>query len=170
MAAFGLAFGSCSSNQSLQTVDNVSLERYQGLWYDIAHLPQGFQDDCRCVTAEYTLKDDFVEVLNTCYDKKTGQVSTISGKAFSIVPNESGKLQVQFFWPFKGDYYIIKLDQEYRFAMVGAPDRQSLWVLSREPDAPATVLKEYFNYAEELGFNTSNIIYTDQDCYKENIE
>lgn len=167
IAAFGLIFGGCSSNQTLQTVDNVSLERYQGVWYDIAHLPQRFQDDCKCVTAEYTLKEDYVEVFNTCYNKKSGQVSTITGKAFSTHPDEAGKLKVQFFWPVKGDYYIIKLDPEYRYAMVGAPDRESLWILSREPSVSAVTLKEYFNYAEEVGFNTSDLVFTDQTCTKE---
>lgn len=165
MAASVFIIGSCSSNQTLQTVENVSLEKYQGIWFDIAHLPQKFQDDCKCVTAEYTVRNDYVEVFNTCHNKETGQVSTITGKAFQTSPNEDGQLEVQFFWPFKGDYYIIKLEPDYSYAMVGAPDRESLWILSRTPNAAAVVLKDYLNYAEELGFNTSNLTYTDQSCY-----
>lgn len=157
----------CSSNQQLETAKNVSLERYQGVWYDIAHLPQKFQDDCRCVTAEYTLKKDFVEVFNTCYNKESGQVSTITGKATTVNPDDNSELQVQFFWPFKGDYYIIKIEPNYTYAMVGAPDRESLWILCREPEPAAAKLKEYLNFAESLGFDTSNLVYTDQSCYEE---
>ena len=165
VAASGIILGSCSSNQSLQTVEDVSLEKYQGVWYDIAHLPQRFQDDCKCVTAEYTLRSDYVEVFNTCYNKESGQVSTITGKAFKTQPNKEGQLEVQFFWPIKGDYYIIKLEPDYSYAMVGAPDRESLWILSRTPSPAAKMLKDYLNHAEELGFNTSNLVYTDQSCY-----
>ncbi|AEV31811.1 bacterial lipocalin [Owenweeksia hongkongensis DSM 17368] len=156
----------CSVNQPLETAKDVSLEKYQGVWYDIAHLPQKLQDDCRCVTAEYTLKDGFVEVFNTCYNKESGQVSTITGKATtSTESGDNSQLQVQFFWPFKGDYYIIKIEPNYSYAMVGAPDRESLWILCREPQPAAVKLKEYLNLAEELGFNTSNLVYTDQSCY-----
>lgn len=167
LVSFVLLVG-CSSNQPLETAKNVSLEKYQGVWYDIAHLPQKFQDDCKCVTAEYTLKKDFVEVFNTCYNKESGQITTITGKATTMDSGNNSELQVQFFWPFKGDYYIIKIEPDYSYAMVGSPDRESLWILCREPKPAAVTLKNYLNMAEELGFNTSALVYTDQSCYDSN--
>lgn len=164
MAGF-LLVGACHSSRELPTVQNVDLNSYEGTWYDIAHLPQSFQEDCICVTAEYKKKDDHVRVINSCVDEEDGEVSIAEGKAYPVEGSNNSKLQVQFFWPFKGDYYIIELEDDYSYAMVGSPDRESLWILSRRPEPAATVLKEYLNKAEELGFNTSELVYTDQSCH-----
>mgnify|MGYP000087239016 CR=1 FL=1 len=43
------------------------------------------------------------------------------------------KLEVQFFWPFHGDYWIIELDPDYRYAAVRHPSRDYLWILARTP-------------------------------------
>lgn len=155
----------CSSSRPMPTAENVSLEKYQGRWYDIAHLPQKFQDDCKCVTADYTLKEEYVEVVNTCVDVEDNESRKVEGKAFVAEEGDNSKLKVQFFWPFKGDYYIIELEENYSYALVGSPDRESLWILARDPQPSAMILKKYMNRAEELGFETSKMVYTDQGCH-----
>lgn len=153
----------CHSSLSLDTVDSVNLNRYQGRWYDIAHLPQKFQKGCSCVTANYEKKDGYVQVRNTC--KRDGEMEEATAKAFPVEGTANSKLKVQFFWPFKGDYQIIALDTNYQHALVGTQDRESLWILSREVQPSANLIKKYLNRAEELGFDTSKMIYTDQSCY-----
>lgn len=158
-----LGIAACTPQRDLATVDHVDLQKYSGTWYDIAHLPQKFEEGCKCVSAEYIPKENYVKVINTCVDEESDEMSQASGKAFSQNPDNS-KLRVQFFWPFRGDYYIIALRDDYKYAMVGSPDRTSLWILSRDPQPSAMVLKEYLNKAEQLGFDTSAMIYTDQSC------
>ena len=158
-----LLLASCHSSKELKTVAEVDLDKYGGTWYDIAHLPQKFQEGCKCVTANYTKKDGYVEVINTCI--KNGKLKDIKGKAFPVKGTGNSKLKVQFFWPFKGDYQIIALDENYQYALVGSADRESLWILSRDPQPSALVIKDYLNKAEELGFNTSQMVYTDQSCH-----
>ncbi len=154
-----------SSSTPLQTVSEVNLDRYEGTWYDIAHLPQKFQEGCSCVTANYQQMEDYVQVINTCL--RDGKTDSITGKAFPVEGFKNSKLQVQFFWPFKGDYQILALDDDYTTALVGTPDRESLWILSRTAKPTANTVKEYLNRAEELGFDTSQMIYTDQSCYSD---
>lgn len=118
----------------LKTVPTVEISRYLGLWYEIASLPQWFQRDCFRVTAEYQLREDGdLSVLNRCNKGSLdGKISEAHGKAWSVDPSNS-KLKVQFFWPFRGDYWIIELGENYEYAVVGNPTRKYLWILSRTP-------------------------------------
>ncbi len=171
ISMIGLATAlSCAPKRELATVDSVILKEYAGKWYDIAHLPQKFQSDCKCVTAEYSQVKDYVKVVNTCVNEETGKVDKVDGKAFPVEGTANSKLKVQFFWPFKGDYQIIALEKNYQYAMVGSPDREALWIIARSPQPAAWILKEYLNKAEELGFDTSQVVYTDQSCDAQPIE
>lgn len=156
---------SCRSGRELPVVDEVDLEQYAGTWYDIAHLPQRFQKGCKCVTAEYTPAEDHVKVVNTCVDEETDEVSQARGKAFPVEGSNNARLKVQFFWPFKGDYYIIALNEAYTMAMVGAPNRKYLWILSRTPEPDPLFFNQYMERAKELGFDTEALEFTDQSCH-----
>jgi apolipoprotein D and lipocalin family protein len=119
----------------LRTVDRVDLHRYLGKWYEIASFPQWFQKNCVASSATYTLRQDGnIEVLNQCRDKTLdGKLRDAKGKAWVVDPQSNAKLKVRFFWPFSGDYWIIDLDTDYRYAVVGHPNRNYLWILSRSP-------------------------------------
>ena len=144
-------------------VQHVDLSRYGGKWYEIARLPTRFEKGCRCVTAEYTERKNFIEVKNSCTEGKGSEAKThsITGKAFST--SEPGKLKVQFFWPFKADYWIIALDSSYQYAMVGHPNREYLWILSRTPQLDETVVQKLTEQAKSQGFETAKLEWTVQE-------
>lgn len=121
--------------QTLQTVPFVDLNKYSEKWYEIATYPQRFQKGCNCTTAEYTMTDKgYVIVENRCNkDSINGKVSYIKGKAFVEKDSGNSKFKVQFFWPFKGKYWIIDLADDYSYAVVSHPNRKYLWILSRTP-------------------------------------
>lgn len=120
------------SQLPLRTVDFVDLDRYLGTWYEIASIPQLFQQGCKNSTADYSPHEEAntITVTNTC--TRFGQTSSVNGTAEVIDLESYAKLEVQFFWPFKGDYWIIELDPNYQWAVVGEPSRKNLWILSRE--------------------------------------
>jgi len=131
-----LLLGSCASggppSAPLETVPKVDLGRYIGTWYEIASFPQRFQKGCTDTKAVYTLRPDGkIEVLNSCF--RNGETDTAKGKAWVVDRATNAKLKVSFFWPFRGDYWIIELGKEYEYAVVSAPSMQYLWILSREP-------------------------------------
>jgi apolipoprotein D and lipocalin family protein len=148
----------------LTTVSHVDLHRYAGLWYEIARLPQRFEKGCAHVTAEYRpLADGRIEVLNTCHqDSVYGPVETVRGLARVVDAKTNAKLKVQFQWPFEGDYWVLVLDEDYRFALVGTPDRKGLWVLSREPQLSHPALAKLTEMARQKGFAVEKLIYTEQ--------
>lgn len=146
----------------LTTVTSVDLLRYMGKWYEISLYPQRFEKGCECTTAEYYMHKKFVEVRNTC--TKNGKTKTIKGKAFVVSNSGNAKLKVQFFWPFKGDYWIISLDTDYNWAVVSSPDRNYLWILSRKPKMDESLYKKILDDLIRRGFDPARVVKTKQNC------
>jgi apolipoprotein D and lipocalin family protein len=157
-------FNSDSNTQTLPTVAHVDLQRYAGKWYEIASIPQSFQRGCHCTTAEYTLSDKgYVVVENRCNRGSVhGKESYIKGKAFVVANSGNAKLLVQFFWPFKGKYWIIDLADDYSYAVVGHPNRAYLWILARKPSMDIQLYHSVLSKLNAQGFDTSKIKITQQ--------
>ena len=122
------------ANAELQPVTSVDVGRYMGTWYEIAKYPNSFQKGCDNVTATYTLRPDgkHFDVLNRCLEPD-GSERTAKGRGWMPDHNEPGKLRVSFFLFFSAKYWIIDLGDDYEYAVVGEPDREYLWILSRKP-------------------------------------
>lgn len=152
------------SEKPLETVPRVNLKKYAGKWYEIARFPTSFEKNCACTTAEYTINDDgTVAVDNRCYNTKEKKWERITGKAFVRNEDTNAELGVQFFWPFKGDYYIIALADDYSYAMVGAPSRDYLWILSRKRELPQSAFDNLTAIAIKKGFDVSRLRRTKQN-------
>lgn len=152
-------FASCSKRYDLQTVSSVDLKKYAGLWYEIALYPNSFEKDCYCTTAEYQTTDKkYIKVINRCRKQGIdGSENKIEGKAFVVKNSNNAKLKVQFFWPFKGDYWIIDLAQDYSYAVVSEPTKKYLWILSREPQMPDTTYNQIIERLQDKKFDISKI-------------
>ncbi len=152
-------FLSACTTQSLSTVSHVDLAKYAGKWYEIASYPQWFQKGCTCTTAEYTPTDKgYVIVENRCNkDSINGKQSYIKGKAFVVEGSSNAKLNVQFFWPFKGKYWIIDLAEDYSYAVIGHPNRKYLWILSRTPVMDEGIYKQIIARIKQKGFDITKI-------------
>ena len=148
-----------SDSQTLKTVPFVDLHKYSGKWYEIAAYPQWFEMGCHCSTAEYTLTDkDYVIVVNRCNkDSVNGREAYSKGKVFVDKNSGNAKLKVQFFWPFKGKYWIIDLADDYSFAVVSHPNRKYLWILSRTPKMDEGVYQQILMRLKENGFDLSKL-------------
>lgn len=145
--------------QTLQTVPSVDLTKYAGKWHEIASFPMRFQKGCHCTTAEYTLSEKgYVIVENRCNrNSVNGKQSHIKGRAF-VVPNSgNAKLKVQFFWPFRADYWIIDLASDYSYAVISAPNKKYLWILSRTSTMNEIIYQEIVSRLKEKGFEVSKL-------------
>lgn len=144
------------------SVPSVDLARYSGKWFEIASFPMFFQRNCVAdTTAEYAPADHGkITVHNRCrtnsgFDEATGKATVVEGSGNS-------RLKVSFFWPFKGDYWVLGLDPQYRWAVVGNPNRKYLWVLSRTPQLPPALLEAALASARVQGFDLAQLRYTPQ--------
>ncbi len=143
----------------LATVPRVDLPRYMGVWYEIARIPHRFQEGCVGSSATYTLlPDGEVEVINRCRDERTGAQRQAKGRAWSVDPEGNARLKVSFFWPFRGDYWIIDLGDNYEYAAVGAPNRDYLWILSRTPEMSAAVYDGILVRVAAQGFDIARLV------------
>jgi len=163
MVSAGSAAAESTTRQPLRTVDSVDLSRYSGIWYEIARYPNRFQRDCQSdTTAEYTLrKDGKVQVLNSCR-QKDGKTKTARGTAKVADKTTNAKLRVTFFWPFYGDYWVIGLSPDYRYAIVGEPKRKYLWILSRTPEMDEGTYKEALEQIRAAGYDPDKLLKTRQ--------
>jgi apolipoprotein D and lipocalin family protein len=144
------------------TVSYVDIQRYSGLWYEIAKIPNSFQDQCAYgTTAEYVIDEDGdITVTNKCYEED-GNLDIADGIAKIVDKETNAKLEVSFvsflgIRPFWGDYWIIGLDQDYRYAVVGHPERRYGWILSRTSSLTNETLQEVFDLLKEQGYDPEN--------------
>ena len=146
----------------LRTVAHVEPARYAGTWYEIASFPQRFQRGCTATTATYTLRGDGgLDVLNRCRKGSLdGEEKFARGRARIVDRATNAKLEVSFFRPFWGDYWIIGLDNDYQWAVVGSPDRDYLWILSRTPVLEQAGFEQAKARAEANGFDVSRLVQT----------
>jgi len=161
-ATFACVGVSALAQTSVESVAALELGRYAGKWYEIASYPMFFQRQCiGDTTAEYALTPDGdVSVTNRCrtergFDEARGSATVVEG-------SHNARLKVSFFWPFRSDYWVIGLDPDYRWAVVGNPNRKYLWVLSRTPRLPPALLDAALGAAAAQGFDLTKLRYTAQ--------
>lgn len=158
-----LSFAACAANTNLaQTAAHVKLTRYVGHWYQIAAVPNNFQRGCRCSSTDYELRDESIIVENRCIRNEERKL--VKGKAWVVPDTKQSQLTVQFYWPFKINYWILYVDSDYQEALVGTPDRSFLWILAREPELPESRYQELTEIASRQGYDVSQLRYTDQSC------
>ena len=137
----------------------VELGRYAGLWHEAARLPIRFQDGpglrCEATTAQYAPRPDGrLDVVNACVNAlaEGRPRREARGVAYAVEGSAGARLRVSFFRPFYGDYWVIGLDSDYRWAVVGSPRRDTLWILSRTPRMAEDDLAAAIAIARREGF------------------
>ena len=149
----------------LQAVPSIDLARYAGTWHEIARLPMYFERKCvHDITATYTPRaDGTIAVRNACV--KADGVNMVSEGVARKTGTDPAKLQVRFApgWlsalPFVwADYWVIAVDEDYRWAIVGEPGREYLWILSREPALDAQTFEDLKGRARMMGYDLAELI------------
>lgn len=170
---------STSSSFAVETVKDLDLEKYKGLWHQLGAMPQRFARQCiRNTTAEYKIiEDGLIEVKNTCLQKDNTPKVAFGRARLNEDFNDNAKLEVTFakvfgnyIFAFGGDYWVIGLDEDYQWALVGHPERSGLYILSRTTQLPAKTLKRIRNIAEDNGYDTCDTIMspTENGPYQQN--
>lgn len=165
LSALGIAgifiFSSCTSMPKGATVVKpFDKKRYLGKWYEIARLDHRFERNMNNVTAEYSLNDDgTIKVVNSGYNYVKKEWKKAEGKAKFRGNENEAKLKVSFFGPFYGSYNVIALDDQYKYALVVGNNLKYLWILSRETSIPEDVKNSYLQQAQQIGYDTSELIW-----------
>ncbi len=150
--------------KSVKPVSDFELNKYLGTWYEIARLDHSFERGLSQVSAQYSLKEDGgVKVLNRGFSDADNKWQEAEGKAYFVNNATEGYLKVSFFGPFYGSYVIFELDKDnYQYAFVSGPNLDYLWLLARTPTVSPEVMEKFIAMAKMRGFDTSKLIYVDQ--------
>lgn len=169
-AAAALLASACTSSPPtpMATVTGFEVERYLGEWHQVAAIPAWFQRDCVADTkAHYAQAEDgLLKVLNSCRTAD-GTVDRAEARARFVDGRADGKLEVTFvevlgfwLWPAAGNYWIVGLDGDYRWSVVGEPSRKYAWVLARSPSLDAGVLRAVRQILEREGYDSCALLLT----------
>jgi len=141
------------------TVKELDLNRYLGTWYEIARFPHSFEKGLVGVTANYSLRaDGKIRVINKGYENSlNGKLSVAEGKAKIPDKADPGKLKVSFFWIFYADYYVLELDAEYKYVMIGSSSPKYFWILSRTPQMDESTYNMLLDKARKRGYNLDKL-------------
>jgi apolipoprotein D and lipocalin family protein len=162
-----------SSQMEESVIDNsvvkkLDIQKYLGTWYEIARYDHYFERGLVGVTAKYSLREDgYIKVINSGYKNSLdGKFSQSVGKAFVPNPeNEPAKLKVSFFLFFYGDYYVMELDKDYQWAVIGSNSDKYLWILSRTPQMKDELFNELLEKLKKRGYDVSTLIKVVQKEY-----
>jgi len=175
VAALAAALSACSLPASqpgptvaadlppVQSTSGVDLQRYAGKWFELARLPESSPRRCVSDTTTHYLPngEGRFEVISRC---RTRSGVDESGGSASVLPDSgNAKWKVSMLWPLRGDYWIIGLDPNYRWAVAGTPDRRNLWILARAPQLPREELDKALATAREQGYDVDALLYTPHD-------
>lgn len=168
LLAVSMATGAAQAQDDMLANDSVSaldLQRYSGQWHEIAHLPMFFQRKCVAnITATYSQNSDgSIGVLNACDDKNGKRISS-EGTARPL-EGYPGRLKVRFapdwlswvpmVW---ADYWVVELDPEYQWAVVGGPSHKYLWILSRAPSMDRNLFEDIRARAAQRGYPVKDLV------------
>jgi apolipoprotein D and lipocalin family protein len=165
ISTFSISSAFAEENKKLETVSNLELQKFQGVWYEIAHNPWFPENNCFSMIADYKLlENNEIEVTNI-YRKYgfDGEISKITGKAWLVDPTIKSKWEVHFIWPFTLDYWVIDLQEDYKYAVIGEPDKENIWILSRKPIMKKSLLVKIIKKTEMKGYDLSNLILMPQE-------
>lgn len=158
------------NKKEMQVVKGLDLNRYMGRWYEIASFPSRFQPrDGQNTRATYRLNDDgTVHVLNETFSG--GKRSYIEGTAYKADPkSDEAKFKVKFYLPpflpiipVVGNYWVLYIDDEYQYALIGEPTRKYLWILCRTPHMQEDIYNLLVQKAVDEGYDVSKLHKTPQ--------
>lgn len=144
------------------TTPTLDIQRFMGRWYEIARYEHRFEKGMTHVSATYTLSGNGkIEVLNE--GLKEGKHKQIKGRAKQPNPQDPGKLKVSFFLWFYSDYYVLYIDPEYRYLLVGSSSDKYLWIMSREKSLAKETLDQLLDKLRVRGYDMDKLLFVAQD-------
>jgi lipocalin len=164
----GYSFVGCKPRETMvdnTVVKELDIQKYLGTWYEIARYDHRFERGLVGVTANYSMRDDGkIKVLNSGYKNSLeGEFSQAIGKAKVPNPiNNPGKLKVSFYLFFYGDYFVLDLDEDYQWALIGSSSDEFLWILSRKPQMEMELYNELIYKLQKRGYDVSQLIKVEQ--------
>jgi len=161
LAASGavLLSGCQAALPTLETVDHVDLERFMGDWYVIANIPTFVEKGAHNAVESYQLDEDGTIATTFTFRKDAfdGPEKQYHPRGFVRDTESNAEWGMQFVWPFKGDYRIIYLADDYSTTIIGRNKRDYVWLMARSPEMDAGEYRDAVRFIESAGYDVSDL-------------
>jgi apolipoprotein D and lipocalin family protein len=159
LSVLGVAMSNRVAGEPLSTVDHVDLERFMGDWYVIANIPTFIETDAYNAIESYRLDDD--GTIETIFTFRKGgfdgEPKRYTPRGFIRNTETNAEWGMRFIWPFKADYRVIYLDEDYRTTVIGRNKRDYVWVMAREPIMDAAEFESVVHLIDQAGYDTAEL-------------
>ena len=159
LSGFALVSACQAAPPPLETVDYVDLDRFMGDWYVIANIPTFFEQGAHNAVESYRLDDDGTIATTFTYRKDgfDGKEKSYRPRGFVRDTETNAEWGMQFVWPFKGDYRIVYLSEDYSTTIIGRNKRDYVWLMSRHPELPESEYQAAVKSISDAGYDISEL-------------
>ena len=160
MAGSAVMLSACQASMPpLETVDYVDLERFMGDWYVIGNIPTFVEKEAYNAVETYELNEDGTIATTFTYRKGgfDGPMKKMQPKGFIVDEESNAEWAMQFIWPFKGEYLVIYLDDDYSTTIIGRNKRDYVWLMARTPTMDSSKYEAAVKYIQQVGYDISEL-------------
>ena len=155
---FGALAGCAGRGEPLETVSYVDLERFMGDWYVIAHIPTFIEDEAHNAVESYELSGDRIDTTFTFRNKRfDGPKKRYEPNAVVRDTQSNAVWGMQFVWPFRSDFRIVHLAEDYATTIIGRNARDYVWIMAREPEISDEKYDELVQAVSDMGYDLSEV-------------
>lgn len=149
----------CQTMKPIYTVETVDLNRFMGDWYVIANIPTFIEKDAYNAMESYRLDEDGTVATAFRFNKGSldGPLKEYNPRGFIKDKSSNAVWGMQFIWPFKAEYRIIYLNEDYSATVIGRTKRDYVWIMSREPTISDKEYAFILNFLQEQGYDISKL-------------
>lgn len=143
----------------VHTVDHVELERFMGKWYVIANIPTFIEKDAYNAIETYAMNNDGSIATTFTFHKGSanGELKKYEPTGFIVDRQSNALWGMQFIWPFKAEYRVIYLDEDYQTTIIGRTKRDYVWLMSRQPKIDDSRYSSLLKFIESQGYDSSSV-------------
>lgn len=154
-----LGLAACTSYPPIKTVAQVDLQRFMGDWYVIANIPTFIEQGAHNAVESYKLNADgsIATTFNFRDGSFHGEQKTYRPTGYIVDPQSNAVWGMQFIWPFKADYRVVYLNDDYSQTIIGRLKRDYVWIMARTPSIPEQDYRQLLQLLNEQGYDTSLI-------------
>ncbi|MFW5771151.1 MAG: lipocalin family protein [Spirochaetota bacterium] len=149
----------CSSTPTMKTVERVNLDRFMGKWYVIGNIPTFIEREAYNAVEIYCLDEDGTIDTTFIFQKGgfDGPKKTYNPRGFIRNRKTNAHWGMQFIWPFKAEYLIVYLNEDYTHTVIGRSSMDYLWIMARTPAIPDEDYRIILDRIASLGYDISKI-------------
>jgi apolipoprotein D and lipocalin family protein len=149
----------CQTMKPIHTVEQVDLNRFMGDWYVIASIPTFIEKDAFNAMESYRLEDDGTVATTFKFNKGSldGPLKEYHPRGFIQDTETNAVWGMQFVWPFKAEYRIIFLSEDYSITVIGRTKRDYVWIMARENSIPNDDFEKILKFLRDQNYDTTGL-------------